>query len=131
MGILDSLLSGISGETSGNQNVIKNVLGLLSNGNSGGLQGIVNQLTKNGLGNIVSSWVSTGENQPVEPEQLQNALGSNLMEQFASKLGLSHSETASRLSSVLPTVIDKLTPDGKLPENDGQGNIQDLLKRFF
>jgi len=131
MGILDSLLGGLTGGTSGNQSVITSVLGLLTNGNSGGLQGIVSQLTKSGLGNIVNSWISTGENQPVKPEQLQNALGGDLMDQFASKLGLSHSEAANQLSSVLPTVIDKLTPDGNLPESNDLGGIQDLLKKFL
>ena len=81
--------------------------------------------------NIVKSWIGTGQNEPVEPEQLQNALGSDMMGEFAAKMGVSESEAASHLSKDLPTVIDKLTPDGKLPEPGLMGNVENLMKKFF
>jgi len=133
MGILDSILKSVSGNSSEgtNPNAMGGILEMLTGGGTGGIQGLIKKLTDGGLGNIVKSWISTGKNDPVEPTQLQNALGSDMMGQFASKMGVSESDAASHLSKLLPTVIDKLTPDGKLPESDNMGNIEDMLKKFF
>ena len=133
MGILGSLLKGVTGQSSDttNPSAIGGILEMITGGGTGGIQGLIKRLTDGGLGNTVKSWIGIGENEPVEPDQLQNALGSDMVGKFASKMGVSESEADSQLSKQLPTVIDKLTPDGKLPESDNLGNVQDLMKKFF
>ena len=82
----------------------------------GGVQGIVTQLEQQGLGATVKSWVSTGPNDPVSPEQVHQALGSATISDLAAKSGLSTSELLSRLATVLPQAIDHLTPNGTVPK---------------
>ena len=133
MGILGSLIKGVTGQSSDttNPSAMGGILEMITGGGTGGIQGLIKKLTDGGLGNTVKSWIGMGENEPVEPDKLQNALGSDMVEKFASKMGISQSEAASQLSKQLPTVIDKLTPDGKLPESGNLSNVQDLLKKFL
>lgn len=133
MGILGSIVKGVTGKSSDttSSNAMGGIIEMLTSGETGGIQGIIKKLTEGGLGNIVNSWISKEPNQTVEPSQLENALGSDLIGKFASKMGVSSSEASSHLSKLLPTVIDKLTPDGKLPESGNLGNVQDLMKKFF
>ena len=81
----------------------------------GGVQGIVTQLEKQGLGATVQSWVGTGPNQPISPDQVHQVFGSGTLAQIAAKAGLNPQELAQKLSQVLPTAIDKLTPEGRVP----------------
>jgi len=108
MGLLDGVLGGIVGAE-----MATVVNGLIQK--HGGVQGIVNQFESQGLGNTVRSWVGTGPNQPVSPEQVQTALGPDAMAQLAAKLGISREELSAKLAQVLPDAIDKLTPDGVVP----------------
>jgi len=108
MGLLDGVLGGIVGAERATV-----VNGLIQK--HGGVQGIVNQFESQGLGNTVRSWVGTGPNQPVSPEQVQTALGPDAMAQLAAKLGISREELSAKLAQVLPDAIDKLTPDGVVP----------------
>jgi len=133
MGILDSLLKGSQGQSEGtsNPNAMGGILEMITGSGTGGIHGLVNKLTAGGLGGIVSSWIGKGKNEPVEPDQLQNALGRDEIEKYAARMGVSPSEAAAHLSKTLPTVVDKLTPDGKLPESDDSNSIQDMLKKLF
>jgi len=81
----------------------------------GGVQGIVSQLEPQGLGNTVRSWVGTGANEPVSGNQIHAALGSDLITQLASKMGIPPEELSAKLAQVLPGAIDKLTPGGTVP----------------
>jgi uncharacterized protein YidB (DUF937 family) len=81
----------------------------------GGLGGLLNKLQKGGLGNVTNSWVGSGQNQPVSPGQLGPALGSDLIKTLAQRSGLSEEELTKQLSQILPGVVDKLTPAGRLP----------------
>ena len=82
----------------------------------GGLQGVVSEFERNGLGGTVKSWVGTGPNQPISPDELQRALGPDLLQQLAQKSGLSVQDLSQKLSQVLPQAVDKMTPDGMLPK---------------
>jgi uncharacterized protein YidB (DUF937 family) len=66
----------------------------------------------------VSSWISTGENQPVSNDQITSALGSNTIQEISQKLGISGTDASNGLAALLPQIIDKLTPDGSIPEGD-------------
>jgi uncharacterized protein YidB (DUF937 family) len=141
MGLLDDILQQAGG-TSGNQAsgglgaiaemVMKNpqiltaVLSLLnprdtSVGGGGGLADVVGSLQKGGLGDVVSSWVGGGPNKPVDPGALANVLGPDVLGQFARKAGIGHADAGSVLASVLPELVNRMTPQGQVP----QGNALD------
>ena len=125
-GFLEKALGG------GSQNpLVDIVLGLITNPQSGGLQGLIETFEEKGLGEAMSSWISTGENQPVSGDQIQHALGSDLIQQIAQKLGSSKSEVSGGLANLLPDIIDKLTPTGKLPEGDQLSQGLEMLKKSF
>ena len=81
----------------------------------GGLGGLLDKLQKGGLGGAANSWVGSGQNQPVPPGQLGSALGPDIIKTLAQRSGLSEEEITKQLSQVLPGVVDKLTPQGRLP----------------
>lgn len=108
MSIFKSLLAGAVGAE----------LAILVNGvieKHGGLQGLVNQFEQQGLGATVSSWVGTGPNQPITPAELNQAVGTDTLNDLAAKAGISMPDLLNKLSAVLPQAVDKLTPTGKLP----------------
>jgi uncharacterized protein YidB (DUF937 family) len=80
-----------------------------------GLGGLVDKLQKGGLGNLINSWVGPGQNQPVSPNQLGPALGPDIIKTLAQRSGLPEEEITRHLSQVLPGLVDKLTPNGRLP----------------
>jgi uncharacterized protein YidB (DUF937 family) len=81
----------------------------------GGLGGLLKKLEQGGLGNAADSWVGTGQNQPVSPGQLGSALGPSIIKMLAQKSGIPEEELTKQLSQVLPGIVDKLTPSGRLP----------------
>jgi uncharacterized protein YidB (DUF937 family) len=109
MGMFDGLLGGAVGAE-----MATVVNGLIEK--HGGIQGIVAQLEQQGLGGTVRSWVGTGANQAITPDQIHQAFGSDIVKELAAKVGLSPDVLAAKLSQVLPTAIDKLTPAGAVPK---------------
>lgn len=87
--------------------------GLLS-----GLGGLFSQFQQSGHGDLMNSWVGSGQNAPANPNQISQALGPDTLRELAQRLGLPESEVAARLSRELPQVVDKLTPQGRLPTHD-------------
>jgi uncharacterized protein YidB (DUF937 family) len=102
---------------------------LANNGQNGGLQGLVGRFQEVGLGNTISSWIGTGENVPITPNQVQEALGEGQLQQISEEAGLTHEETANHLSDMLPHLVDTLTPAGHVPQG-GLGNVSSLLEQF-
>ncbi len=84
-------------------------------GLSGGLGDLINSMSQNGHAGAADTWVQKGPNADLNPGQLEQALGSDTIDELAAKTGLSREELLSRLQSVLPTAVDKLTPQGRLP----------------
>ena len=108
--------SNSSGQTENqSQNLVNGALGMLQS--MGGIDGLVNKLQQSGLGDLAASWVGTGENKSINPEQLANVLGKDQIAAVAQQAGIPESQGASVLSQVLPAMVDKLTPDGKVPES--------------
>ena len=130
MSLMDQLGQAVGGMLGGssNQNPLMQALtGLLGqNSPVGGLAGLVQTLQKNGLGEIVNSWVGTGKNLPVTPQQIQQGLGGDLLNQLAAKAGISTEAAGTQLASLLPDLVDKLTPTGKIEA----GGLDQLLKMF-
>ena len=81
----------------------------------GGLGGLLDKLQKGGLSDVAKSWVGTEQNKPVSPGQLGPALGPDIIKTLAQRSGLSEEEITRQLSQILPGVVDKLTPQGRLP----------------
>jgi uncharacterized protein YidB (DUF937 family) len=109
MGLMDGLLGGIIGA-----GMVSAVNGILEQ--HGGLQGVVNEFEKNGLGPTISSWVGTGPNQPISPDELHRALGPELLQALAAKTGMSVQDLTQKLAQVLPEAVDKMTPGGTIPK---------------
>ena len=84
--------------------------GLLS-----GLGGLLGKLQDAGHGNIANSWVASGQNTPIQPGQLGSALGQQTISDLARQSGMSEQDLLNQLSQVLPGLVDKLTPNGRLP----------------
>jgi uncharacterized protein YidB (DUF937 family) len=84
----------------------------------GGLGGLMHSFQQNGLGNVAQSWVSPGQNQPVQPQQVQQAIGPDLIRQLAQQTGRSEHDVAQQLSQELPDIINRLTPQGRLPTHE-------------
>jgi uncharacterized protein YidB (DUF937 family) len=99
--------------------------GLLGGGGilSGGLNDLLKQFQNNGQGDKAQSWVSTGQNQPIQPTELESALGEERIAWLMQQTGLSRRELLEGLSRELPEAVDKLTPQGRLPEEPGSTNI--------
>ncbi len=136
MGLLDSLIGSVLGGGQsaagggGNAALLNVVLSMLANGSqTGGLGGLMEKFQQGGLGDVMGSWISTGQNLPIDPGQLGQVLGPDLLSQIAGQLGMSQGDAASQLSEVLPQVVDRLTPEGRVPDG-GLGDIGAILGRF-
>jgi uncharacterized protein YidB (DUF937 family) len=123
-----SLLDNLMGALGGQGDIAETVKSL---GVAGGVGGLVDAFQKGGLSEVAQSWVSSGANLPVSPEQIQAVLGSGVVGQFAEKLGVDPQTAAAKLSEVLPGLVDKLTPGGKLPDEGLGGAVGDLLGGFL
>jgi uncharacterized protein YidB (DUF937 family) len=140
MGILDDLMKNSGGDmgplatlAAQNPQLLQAVLSLLSTkdtsvGGAGGLAGLIQAFQNQGLGDAVASWVSVGPNQPVSPSQVTGALGPDTISQFAAKAGIGPGEAGSVLASLLPTLVNQVTPQGKAPQGDAlEGALGSLL----
>jgi uncharacterized protein YidB (DUF937 family) len=96
---------------------------------SGGLSKIMGGLKANGLTAQADSWVGTGSNQPVSGRDVEQAMGQEQIQQIAQQLGISESQAADAVARALPEVVDKVSPEGKLPpEQDLDAAFDNLAK---
>ncbi len=143
MGLLDSVLGAVtnSSQSSGG---LQDIIGMVSNnpqllgvatsllgndGSVGGLEGLIAKFQQAGLGDVIGSWIGSGQNQAITGNQLSNVLGTDSLSGLASTLDINSSDVASQLSSILPSLIDKLTPAGQAPAG-GLGNAGDLMGKL-
>ena len=91
---------------------------LLGANNGGGLGALLSQFEAKGHGAAVASWVGTGANLPISPDQIQAVMGNAQVAAIAQKLGLSTADASGALAKLLPQVVNHLSPQGKLPSND-------------
>jgi len=130
MGLIDEVLS-MAGSTGAQQAQHTTALGaIMSYINSpqvGGIAGLQNMFQQVGLGNIVSSWIGSGQNLPISASQLQNVLHSGALQQVAQQSGLDPSQLTSMMSNLLPHLVNHLTPNGQIPD---ASSLQQMLKGF-
>jgi uncharacterized protein YidB (DUF937 family) len=129
MGLLDAILGQAGGQGLGalakiaaqNPQLVAAALSMLSTkdpsvGGTGGLGSLISAFEKGGLGKVMSSWVGGGPNLPIDPGQLASLLGNDTLGQFAQKAGIGQGDAASSLASILPELVNHLTPQGQVPE---------------
>ncbi|PAJ80207.1 YidB family protein [Burkholderia ubonensis] len=127
MGLLDIVGGLLGGQAGGNsQNALLSAALEFINNQPGGLNGLIEKFKAGGAGDIIGSWVGTGENQPVSADTLQNVLGSDAIGALASKFGVDPAQASGILAQVLPHVVNHATPNGEVPA-DGQVDTSNVL----
>ena len=127
MSLFDSVLSAVSNHVEQQGGIAKVLSGLLANnGELGGLNGLVDKFNQAGMGEVVSSWIGTGANQPISGDQLSQVLGGDMLGKVAGQLGMDPAQLSGQLSAMLPGLVDQLTPNGAIPQG-GLGNTGDLM----
>ena len=155
MGLLDGILGNVLGaalggnrEQSQAQDPLSAILGGLTRGSSagsgsgtgnillqlvlsmlqqqGGLGGVLGKFREAGMGAQADSWVGTGQNMNISPNQLEQVFGSGALSDIASKLGMSQDQAGSAMSQVLPELINQLTPQGQVTP-DAENSVAEGL----
>lgn len=116
MGLLDQLVAGLGRQSAGSQqgSVFLDLATTVIQGHPGGLAGLLDQFTAAGLGREASSWVSTGQNLPISAEQLAEVLGQGNVRALGEKFNVSPESASFGLASLLPALVDHLTPNGQV-----------------
>ena len=112
MSMLDQLSKQVAGDGNA-EKVVQKVGPLLEQ--VGGIDGLKQKFEQAGLGEVAQSWIGTGSNKSVSPDQVKDALGQQQVEQIASEAGVSTDDAAAGLSKVLPDAVDQVTPSGQVP----------------
>lgn len=135
MGLLDQISGAVGGVLGQGQaggkggassGLLQQLIGML--GTPGALSNITKGFQGAGLDNVLQSWVGTGQNLPISGDQVKQVLGSGNVADLGARAGLSETDASNELAGMLPQVIDKLTPDGKLPS---QGDLGSVLGKLF
>jgi len=118
MGLLDNLENQVLGNVlGGSSNPLASGLLQMIQNQPGGLQGLVQSFQDKGMGGLVSSWISTGPNPPITSDQVHQVLGSDQVRALAAKAGISPDAAGSAIAQLLPGLVDKLTPNGSVPDH--------------
>jgi len=127
MGLLDGAegtgLSSLLGSNSGP--LLTGLVQMISN-QPGGLGGFLQGFQEKGLGSVVSSWVGTGQNQSISTDQVTHVLGSDQVKSIAAQAGISPEAAGTSLASLLPMLINHLTPNGQVPQQQHQSNLLEM-----
>ena len=123
MGLLDEVLS-MAGGTQ-HASALNAILSLINSPQVGGLAGLQSMFQQGGLGHIMSSWIGNGPNLPVSANQLQNVLHGGALQQAAQQAGMDSSQFTNTMSTLLPHLVDKVSPNGQLPDASA---LQQMLK---
>lgn len=119
MALFDSIINGASekfglGDKAGG--ILSALLALMTNQDSGGFSGFINRFREAGLGDTVTSWITSGDNTELSNEQMESAIGGDTIANIAEQAGVSQDQATSALAYMTPRVVDSLTPDGEIPD---------------
>jgi uncharacterized protein YidB (DUF937 family) len=123
MGLLDEVLA-MAGGTQ-HASALNAILSLINSPQVGGLAGLQSMFQQGGLGHLMSSWIGNGPNLPVSANQLQNVLHGGALQQAAQQAGMDSSQFTNTMSTLLPHLVDKVSPNGQLPDASA---LQQMLK---
>ena len=118
MGLFDSVAGAVLGKLGGQQGGMAQIALDMFNQN-GGLAGVLDKFKAGGLGEAAASWVGKGENIPVSADQISSILGSGAIAEMAAKFGISPEMLSAQIAEHLPTVVDKMTPNGAVETDSG------------
>jgi len=136
MGLLDSIANQVTSALAdsatdalptAHPGLLDVVSSLLGSSQSGGLQGLVGSFERQGLGHLVASWIGTGENLAITPDEVQSVLGSPRIEAVAQQLGLSSADVTNQLAGLLPHAVDTVTQGGVVPQGSAFDEALNLL----
>ncbi len=119
MGLLDSVAGAVLGKVMGGSQGGMAQIALDMFNQNGGLGGVLDKFKAGGLGDAAASWVGTGANLPVSAEQISSVLGNGQIAEMAAKFGITPEVLSSQIAQHLPSVVDKLTPNGAVEADSG------------
>jgi uncharacterized protein YidB (DUF937 family) len=129
MGLLDDVLgmAGIGGSAQSSQHAgaLSAIVDYINSPQVGGISGLQQMFHNQGLGGVISSWIGTGQNLPISQDQLQSVLHSEALQNVAAKAGIDPSQLTGMMAQLLPHVVDKLTPNGQIPDS---GALAQMMK---
>jgi uncharacterized protein YidB (DUF937 family) len=128
MGLMDEVLAmaGSSGaQQADHATALTAIMNYINSPQVGGIAGLQHMFQQGGLGSVVSSWIGSGQNMPVSASQLQNVLHSGALQQAAQQGGIDPSKLTSMMSTLLPHLVNHLTPNGQVPD---ASTLQSMLK---
>jgi uncharacterized protein YidB (DUF937 family) len=128
MGLFDEVLSmagSAIGQQSEHSGALTAIMGYITSPQVGGISGLEKMFQQGGLGAVFSSWVSTGQNLPISADALQNVLHSGALQEAAQRAGIDPNQLAGMMSTLLPHLVDKLTPNGQIPDANA---LQSMFK---
>ena len=130
MGLLDSVAGAVLGKVmGGGQGGIAQIAMEMFNQN-GGIGGVLDKFKAGGLGDAAASWVGKGENMPVSADQISSVLGSGAIADMAAKFGIDPATLSAQIAEHLPTMVDKMTPNGVVEADSGNilSNVLGMFK---
>jgi uncharacterized protein YidB (DUF937 family) len=129
MGIFDEVLAMAGGGAQQGQHAgaLSAILEYVNSPQVGGVAGLQKMFQQGGLGNVMSSWIGNGQNLPISADQLQSVLHSGALQQVAQKADIDPTQLTGMMSSLLPSLVDKLSPKGQLPDASA---LQQMMKGF-
>ena len=139
MSLLSSLEGALQGAPNANSNlaggaggalVVSQIIALIQQ-HPGGLGGLLQSFQQGGLGHVFQSWLGSGQNLPVTPDQLRNTLGADWISRITQATGLPQGQVESHLSTLLPQIIDHLSPNGQMPQGDLGNALAQVAQRFL
>jgi uncharacterized protein YidB (DUF937 family) len=125
MGLLDEVMSmaGVGAQQQDRHcTALTAIMNYVNSPQVGGIAGLQKMFQQGGLGSVMSSWVGSGQNQPVSADQLQNVLHSGALQAAAQKCGIDPTQLTGMMSTLLPHLVDKLTPNGQIPDASTMAN---------
>jgi uncharacterized protein YidB (DUF937 family) len=128
MGLIDSVLAmaGSSGAQQEEHSTgVSAILSYINSPQVGGIAGLQQMFQQGGLGHVIGSWISNGQNLPVTPDQLQNVLHGGALQQAAQQHGIDPTQLASMMTTLLPHLVNHLTPNGQVPDAN---SLSQMLK---
>lgn len=132
MSLFDELSSQLSGAVGGaagqHPGLLSHVVDLVNNPATGGFNGLVQAFHDHGLGGVVSSWIGTGPNQSISADQISKVLGPERLQLIAGKLGVAPETVGTQLATMLPALINHLTPTGTVPSGGALQQALEALK---
>ena len=129
MGLFDEVLAmaGSSGTPQQGQQTtaLTAIMTYINSPQVGGIAGLQRMFQQGGLGGVINSWISNGPNPPISASQLQNVVHGGALQQAAQQNGMDASALTGMMASLLPHLVDKLTPNGQVPDASA---LQQMLK---